>query len=333
MSYLSPLQGTPRGSALFNAGFGANNSNPINVDEWGAGLWSAGYDPNRINQGPAESAAYLGQLRDYAAQNNVDLSGYYKNAPGKQGTDAGYVDAMDWYFRDQSRRQDKTNNFLDTTLGKVLGGIGQVGLGFIPGVGPALAAGAGGLLGARKGGLLGGLLGAAGGYGAGSLGSSLATHGIAGTATNALNSVKGFFGGATPSAGSAAVGAGGALNSINQFFPADIAARSVTSAGLLADTAGRLGPVVAAAHGNPPIPERSVAERAGGALNGLQSGLQLAGLTSGLLGSGTPEDESSSAIPAGPEWAGKFQKFQNPYAPTQKRMRKGIVSNIIGVRA
>ena len=183
--YLSPLRGQEKYGWGFNGGLGnsAKTQQSLGKGPDGAGLWAAGYDVNDPNI-TAKLKAY--QAANPDAQN---LNGFYKNNPN-----GSYTQAMDWYFRDISRRMSQSNNFLDSTLGSVLGAVGQIGLGFVPGVGPLLSAGLGAGLGAAKGGVLGGVLGGIGGYGSGSLGASLAANGIKGTIANTVNSVKGLFG-------------------------------------------------------------------------------------------------------------------------------------------
>lgn len=241
MAYTAPAAGTVRGSARFGSiaqGLGARNNNAIDINEWGAGLWTAGFDPNRVNQGPQEQSAFIAQLNDYIAQNKINSGEFFAKNPGinPQSVTAP-LEVVDWWVRDQSRAQDKSNNFLDTTLGKIITAGAQVALGAIPGIGPALSAGLGAYTGQRNGGgVFGGLLGAASGFGAGKLGSSLATNGIKGTFTNLVDSAKDFFGG----------GSNGTLTSINEFFPQDIAARSLTGAGVMGNAA-RLSGVMTAA--------------------------------------------------------------------------------------
>lgn len=101
------------------------------------------------------------------------MQGYAKNNPANYNDPGWVTNAIDWYFRDNQRKSQKENGFLDSTLGKVLSTAAQVGLGFVPGVGPALSAGFGAITGGLQGGLGGALLGGLSGYGAGQLGSGL----------------------------------------------------------------------------------------------------------------------------------------------------------------
>lgn len=205
MAYVAPTKGQVRGSSKFGAGFGARNGNPFNINEAGAGLWAAGYDPSDPD--------ILSKVTAYGAA-NPGAAASIRKQQAKTGQDL--TAATDWFFRDQARAQDKDNSFLNSTLGKILVAGAQVALGAIPGIGPALSAGLGAGVGFSQGGVVQGLLGAATGYGAGSFGSSLATKGLSGTVSSAVDGVKNFFG-------------GGAVTNVNQFLPADIAARAGTA--------------------------------------------------------------------------------------------------------
>lgn len=104
--------------------------------------------------------------------------------------------ALDWGIRDNTRGQVHKESFLDSVLGKLLVGAGQIGLSFVPGVGPALSAGLGGITGAMNGGgPLGALTGAVGGYGLGK-GAQWLSNGVQ-TGFGALNNVNALMGSET----------------------------------------------------------------------------------------------------------------------------------------
>lgn len=107
---------------------------------------------------------------------------------------------VDFAVRENSRaQQHKPKNFFTSYL---LDPLVMGGLSLIPGAGPALAMGYGGIKGGVEGGPLGALTGVLGGYGAGQF-------------TNWMKNglTTGF----------------GALNNVNAFMPADIAARAGSS--------------------------------------------------------------------------------------------------------
>jgi hypothetical protein len=143
--------------------------------KWGTGLQSQGLSTN-----PADVYKFYQQVaaNPSTAYNKGILSGiqaYGKNNKGST-SDPNYVtNALDWYWRDIQRKSQKENGFFDSTLGKVLGTVAQVGLGFVPGVGPALSAGLGATIGGIQGGFGGALLGGLGGYGSGQLGAGLSS--------------------------------------------------------------------------------------------------------------------------------------------------------------
>lgn len=95
-------------------------------------------------------------------------------------------------------QQHKPKNFFTSYL---LDPLVMGGLGLIPGVGPGLAAAYGGIKGGVENGLMGALTGAVGGYGA------------AGVSNWLKNGITSGF---------------GALNNVNAFMPADVAARAGT---------------------------------------------------------------------------------------------------------
>lgn len=204
MAYTLPTAGTPGYGTTFNSitgGLGANNNNAIPLNTWGAGLWAGGFDPNQANQGPEEQAKMMAALNQYIKANNINGSDYFaKNPQSVPGTIMGDMSLVDWWIRDQARRQDKSNSFLDSTLGKIVAAglpIATGGLGAFAGLGSLAAGGigaaTGATLGGLKGGPLGAILGGVGGYGGGLLGSSLVNNGIMGTINNAVSGVKSLF--------------------------------------------------------------------------------------------------------------------------------------------
>ena len=148
------------GGAKF--GQGAGGPNRFDFTARGAGLWSIGIDPNAPDAEAqaqrwfsSQPAAVQAEVRKGLASNNNSLA-----------------QAADWRSRDVARKIQKSNSFLDTTLGKVLGTAATIGAGFLPGgqfLAPAVGAGIGGAKGGLKGAVLGGLGGYAAGQGAGFL--------------------------------------------------------------------------------------------------------------------------------------------------------------------
>lgn len=206
------------------------------------------------------------------------------------------AESLDYGLRETGRQQQhKPTSFLSGFLTTVLP---EIGLGLIPGVGPALAAAYGGIKGGVEDGIFGAITGAAGGYGAGSFGAGL------GSAGSAAGGVKGFIDNpvqwasnlgrnAVDAAGNvigdftdfvthpvdALTGAGtGTLSSVNNFMPADIAARGATSAGALASGAGNIidgatGKVISAVGSGPSLIDRaiSIAGAAAPIIGGIQA--------------------------------------------------------------
>lgn len=205
--WLSPLKDSAGpGGYGFNSGLGGNSEEQLafKTSPSNAGLWAAGYDPSDPNLNY--------KLQEYMNANKLsksDLDGFYKNNPN--GT---FANAMDWYFHDLGGRMGKSNNFLDTGIGSVIGTIGQFALGAVPVVGPALSAGLGAYLGQRNGGVLGGLLGAAGGYGAGKFGAGVATNGLTSTIGSAANSIGNFIQHPIDSIGNAITSAGSSISGL-----------------------------------------------------------------------------------------------------------------------
>lgn len=222
-NYASPTRGTSRFGVGFGRGLGgdAQTQRLFGKAPDMAGLWAMGFDQTDPNFNRKLWAFHQDKMRT-----DADYKNYVTKEAAKNGWNLNDIQGMtygaDWYYRDLARRMGQSNNFLDSPLGKILSTVAQVGLGTLPMPGaPLLSAGLGAYTGQRKGGgVLGGLLGAATGYGAGKLGSNIATNGLGNTINSGINSVKNLFG-------------GGELTSINQYFPADIQARGITSASLL----------------------------------------------------------------------------------------------------
>lgn len=165
------------------------------------------------------------------------------------------AESLDYGLRETGRaQQHKPTSFLSGFLTDLLP---EIALGFIN---PGLAAAYGGIKGGVENGVLGAITGAAGGYGAGGLGAGLSSAGSAAGGWQGFLDNPGHFldnlghnavdaaGRAIDSFGNfvahpidSLTGAGtGALGNVNQFMPADIAARGTTSAGALASGAGNL---------------------------------------------------------------------------------------------
>lgn len=342
--YANPAKGAVKYGVGFGTGLGgdAQTQQIFGKAPDLAGLWAMGFDQSDPNNNAKLWAFHQDKMKtdqDYKNYVTKEASKNNWNLNDIQGITYG----ADWYYRDLARRMGKSNNFLDSTLGKIIATAGQIGLGFVPGVGPALSAGLGAYTGQRNGGgILGGLLGAAGGYGAGKLGANIAANGLSNTISSGLNSIQNLFG-------------GGELTSINQYFPADIAKRAITSASLLPlGAAARLGQsglnipspnkvknitdqwgdytTSSSGSGNYADVAQPTTPQTGNPLGGLATGL-LAGipLISGQTSSPTQQSASTSsqlALPTlataeadagilGPGWGGKFDKFKSPYRQTQ----------------
>lgn len=153
------------GGAKFGAGAGGPNR--FDFTQYGGGLWSIGIDPNSPTVKQDVQRWYDSQPAAVKAEVQKGM----RNQPGRGSIDP-LVYAADWRSRDVARKIQKSNKFLDTTLGKVLGTAATIGAGFLPGgqlLAPAVGAGLGGAKGGLKGAVLGGLGGYAAGQGAGFL--------------------------------------------------------------------------------------------------------------------------------------------------------------------
>lgn len=166
-SYTPPAQGTVRGSAGFRQIATSQGLKGININEWGAGLWAYGVDVNKPGYMADVRSLYNAKL----ASNDTDFQTRVAGELAKKGwsasDDTALANTVDWYYRDASRRQAKTNGFFDSTIGKIVGIAAQVGAAFIPGVGPAASAAVGATIGGVTDGFKGALLGGIGGYGIG----------------------------------------------------------------------------------------------------------------------------------------------------------------------
>lgn len=165
-NFQAPVSGQAGpGGAIAGGGQGATNDNPFDINAPGAGLWSAGYNPN--DAGNVEKLYWqLAMSKD--AVKKPELARFYGQPAGTQFSQndlQDFLNAADWYYRDQARQVDKQNKFGDSLVGKlVLGGLTALSGGtFGPVVGAAMGAGLGTassnpygpLLGAASGGLAG----------------------------------------------------------------------------------------------------------------------------------------------------------------------------------
>lgn len=123
--------------------------------QWGTGLDSQGIarDANKVRD-------FYGQVTSmpsnpYRAGIIQGVDRYRRNNPGNPSDSMWLTNAIDWYFRDQQRNNQKVHG-----LGP-LGVIAPIAASFIPGIGPALSTaistGIGAATGGWKGALLGGL--------------------------------------------------------------------------------------------------------------------------------------------------------------------------------
>jgi hypothetical protein len=150
------------GGAKFGAGAGGPNR--FDFTQYGGGLWSIGIDPNSPTVKQDVQRWYDSQPAAVKAEVQKGMG----NQPGRGSIDP-LVYAADWRGRDVARKIQKSNKFLDTTLGKVLGTVATIGAGFLPGgqvLAPMVGAGIGGAQGGLKGAVLGGLSGYGAGQGA-----------------------------------------------------------------------------------------------------------------------------------------------------------------------
>lgn len=203
-------QAGPGGAKFGGGGGGANR---YDYTQWGGGLYSIGIDPSKAGFQDQVTSWYNSQPANVKAE----VDSYWKN--NKKTGNAGFdlANAVDWRQRDVARKIQKEHGMFDflgplAPLGGALATAGGTLLG-----GPIGGALAGGLVGGVQGGPLGAVLGGAGGYFGGGLLNKI------GIPTNML----GLPGGGTVSGLLGNVGSGlGAVSNVNQFMPADIAARA-----------------------------------------------------------------------------------------------------------
>jgi len=136
------------GGARF--GMGAGGPNRFDHTQYGGGLWSIGIDPSASDVDARVQQWFDSQPANVQAEVRKGLAG------GKSLTWAA-----DWRARDVARKIKKTNGFMDSTLGKIIGTVAPIAVGFIPGIGTAAQIGLGAALGGARGGVKGALLGAA----------------------------------------------------------------------------------------------------------------------------------------------------------------------------
>jgi len=322
MAYTAPAQGT---SGYGGAKFGAGGGGPNRYDftQWGGGLWSIGIDP-------AKSGYYddvIGWYNNQPSNVKSEVDAYWKNnkRTGNYGFDL--ANAVDWRQRDVARKIQKEPGFFDflgplapvggalaTAAGSVLGGP----------IGGALAGGLAGGLGSKS--VLGGLLGAAGGYFGGGLLNKF------GVPTNVLGvpgggTVSGLYGSLIP-----------AVGNVNQYMPADIAARAAQGANY-----GGLAPIVdksvqVATQTPPGVFEASMdalknaaspTSLLGGVANNMMGNLAMNAI-GGFLG-GEPEAGGGlMGSPSANTW-GVNPYNKSPYPELFMRPRRGISNQLTGM--
>lgn len=151
---------------------------------------------------------------------------YLKTGVLPAGIDPNFaVDMLDFGVRETSRAQQNKDVGL---FEKIVGPLLTIGASAIPGIGPLAGAAVGGYIGSRNGGSpLDIALGAVGGYASGA--SIAKAGGITQVAKNVGTAVTSPI---------QTLKYGLPLDNVNQFFPADIAARAGTSAAAAASTFG-----------------------------------------------------------------------------------------------
>jgi hypothetical protein len=156
--------GEPGAKAL-----GATNDNPIPKGVEGAGLWAIGIDPRdprALYRAWDYATARMGPkdpFNDFAKYLYADKNGNYQKVlnPKIAGE---LLKRVDWHVRDTARKIDKSNAFMDTTIGKLVGAAltswaGGINpwLGAVVGATVGSQTGGGSWLGALSGGISGGL--------------------------------------------------------------------------------------------------------------------------------------------------------------------------------
>ena len=300
------------GGARFNGQLSQHydaNGNPIDAigdpfdfNKYGSGLWAQGFDP----ASPATPAALWNQYQKDSTSNS-DFQQYASPEIAKHGWDPntkqGLSDIYNNYYGYLAHRMGKApDSLLSGPLGTILQ-LAAVATG-----NPWLGAGVGGTIGGlNSGSILGGALGAAGGYfGANSVANAGGLGGIADSignfAQHPLDAIGSAFSNLT---------SGPPLTSINNLFPADIAARAgaAGSSGLLSTA----GSAISAANGLKNLTGTSSGggnvgffDSIGSFLSNNAGSLITGGL--GLLGQNIASDNLSSAAQQA-QTAAKYQPY------------------------
>ena len=194
------------GGAIAGGGQGATNGNPFDINAPGAGLWSAGYD---VNNAANVSNLYWKLAMDKDVAKSKELGKFYNLAPGTQLSQndlQDFLNAADWYYRDQARQVDKQNKFGDSLIGKiVLGGLTAASGGAF---GPLGGAAFGSALGATTSDPgMGALMGGLGGFGAGLVANAGGVTNLIKDPTSGFTNIFGGGGGAGTTVGDLAQGA------------------------------------------------------------------------------------------------------------------------------
>jgi hypothetical protein len=156
---------------------GATNGNPIPSGVEGAGLWAYGIDPRdpkslyfawdyaKNHMGPKgafrEYSQYLWPVSESGGNTSFGPDAYYRKVLDPNVA-VGLLKKVDWHIRDTARKIDKSNSFMDTVVGQLLG---AAITGWAGGYSPWLGAVFGAATGSQRGGgsALGALSGAIGG--------------------------------------------------------------------------------------------------------------------------------------------------------------------------
>jgi len=166
--------GEPGAQAL-----GATNGNPIPKGVEGAGLWAYGVDPRdpkslyfawdyaKNHMGPKgafrEYAQYLWPVSESGGAVSFGPDAYYRKILNPNVA-TELLKKVDWHIRDTARKIDKSNAFMDSTIGQLLGtaltawaGSVNPWMGALFGAATGSQRGGGSFLGALTGGISGGL--------------------------------------------------------------------------------------------------------------------------------------------------------------------------------
>jgi hypothetical protein len=142
---------TGPGGARF--GMGAGGPNRFDFTQLYSGLWSIGIDPNSPTLKQDVQRWYDSQPANVRAEVQRGMG----NQPGRGSIDP-LVYATDWRARDVARKIQKSNSFMDSTFGKILGTALPLGLGMVAApLGIGASAAIGGATGGLKGAVLGGI--------------------------------------------------------------------------------------------------------------------------------------------------------------------------------